>query len=98
MWDADEAMRTCRQEQLDKSEADLKAIVGKLIAGYGDDPERVGALKAANEAWLPFRDAECELLTIDSASGTMFDVYLTVCLTEQNIKRIAQMQWLVDHP
>ncbi len=98
MWSSDEAMRACRQEQLDKSEADLAAIVGRLSVGYGDDPERVAALKAANDTWLRFRDAECELLNIDSASGTMYDVYLTECLSGKNVERIAQMQWLLDHP
>ena len=93
----DEAMWTCRHEQLDKSEADLTAIVGELNASYDAD-ERTGPLKAAHDAWLRFRDAECKLLTIDSASGTMFDLYWTRCLTEQNVKRITQMQWLVEHP
>ena len=93
----DEAMWTCRHEQLDKSEADLTAIVGELNASYDGD-ERTGPLKAAHDAWLSFRDAECKLLTIDSASGTMFDLYWTRCLTEQNVKRITQMQWLVEHP
>jgi len=93
----DEAMWNCRHEQLDKSEADLKAIVGELNASYEGD-ERTGPLQAAHDAWLRFRDAECKLLTIDSASGTMFDLYWMSCLTEQNVKRIAQMQWLVEHP
>ena len=93
----DQAMWTCRHEQLDKSEAELAAIVADLNASYDGD-ERAAPLKAANDAWLAFRDAECKLLTIDSASGTMFDLYWTRCLTEQNVKRIAQMQWLVDHP
>ena len=93
----DEAMWTCRHEQLDKSEAELTAIVGELTASYEGD-ERTGPLKEAHDAWLRFRDAECKLLTIDSASGTMFDLYWTSCLTEQNVKRIAQMRWLVDRP
>jgi uncharacterized protein YecT (DUF1311 family) len=93
----DEAMWTCRHEQLDKSEADLAAIVGKLNASYDGD-ERTGPLKAAQDAWLSFRDAECKLLTIDSASGTMFDLYWMSCLTKQNVQRIAQMRWLADHP
>ena len=93
----DEAMWNCRREQLDKSEADLKAIVGELNASYDGD-ERADPLQAAQDAWLRFRDDECKLLTIDSAAGTMFDLYWMSCLTEQNVKRIAQMQWLVEHP
>jgi uncharacterized protein YecT (DUF1311 family) len=93
----DEAMWNCRREQLDKSEADLKAIVGELNASYDGD-QRADPLQAAQDAWLRFRDAECKLLTIDSAAGTMFDLYWMSCLTEQNVKRIAQMQWLVEHP
>jgi uncharacterized protein YecT (DUF1311 family) len=94
----DEEVRTCRLEQLDRSEADLAAIVALLNANYEDDSPRADALKAAHEAWLRFRDAECKLMTIDSVSGTMFDVYWNVCLIEQNVRRIAQMQWLVDNP
>jgi uncharacterized protein YecT (DUF1311 family) len=94
----DETMWNCRHEQLDRSAADLEAIIGELIAGYGDDPERGAALKAAHESWIRFRDAECRLLTIDSASGTMFDLYWASCLTEQNVHRIAQMRWLAEHP
>jgi uncharacterized protein YecT (DUF1311 family) len=93
----DEAMWTCRHEQLDKSEAELTAIVRQLNASYDGD-ERTAVLKAAQAAWLPFRDAECKLLTIDSASGTMFDLYWMSCLTEKNVQRTAQMRWLLEHP
>jgi uncharacterized protein YecT (DUF1311 family) len=93
----DEAMWTCRREQLDKSEAELTAIVRELNASYDGD-ERTPLLKAAHDAWLPFRDAECKLLTIDSASGTMFDLYWMSCLTGKNLQRIAQMRWLAEHP
>jgi uncharacterized protein YecT (DUF1311 family) len=93
----DEAMRTCRREQLDKSEADLAAIVDKLNASYDGD-ERTAPLQAAHDAWLRFRDAECKLLTIDSASGPMFDLYWMSCLTKQNVQRIAQMRSLAENP
>lgn len=50
------------------------------------------ALQVAQQKWIPFRDAECELARFDAYGGTMATMLALGCLTNQTARRIKDLQ------
>ena len=95
----DAAMRSCRQDQLDRAKAELKDTVTQLSAslaeGYDQQPK---ALARAQEDWARFVESECKFTEFESLQGTMGDVYETVCQTALYQARIARLKEILDSP
>ena len=84
----DQDLRTCRRNALNASQAQLDRTVEALHSTLQkDQPVKTRLLEEAQESWTRFRDAECRLVTVDSASGTAADLYIASCLTELNGQR-----------
>ena len=95
----DETMRACRQAQFDASEQRLRETYEKLHANdMQSQPKRAELLAVVQAAWRAFRDVECRLQNYDSASGTAYDLYLLVCLTQLNDARASQLQAMIEQP
>jgi uncharacterized protein YecT (DUF1311 family) len=95
----DAAMRSCRAEQLARSSESLTLALSQLRDSLaGSDEPKLKFLNEAQEAWDVFHEAECRLLTADSASGTAFDMYWSACLTSMNRKRLAEIETLISEP
>ncbi|MCJ2035778.1 lysozyme inhibitor LprI family protein [Methylobacterium sp. J-068] len=65
--------------------ADLKRADDAMNAAYGTLMERIGpkareGLRAAQKAWLPFRDQSCALEALGSEGGSIRPMILAGCL------------------
>lgn len=95
----DAAMRSCRAEELTRSSDSLNAALNQLRESLaGSDEAKLKFLNEAQDAWTVFHEAECRLLTADSASGTAFDMYWSACLTSFTKKRLAEIEILISEP
>lgn len=92
-------MRACRAKELTRSSDSLNLAVNQLRHSLaGSDEAKLMFLNEAQDAWAVFHEAECRLLTADSASGTAFDMYWSACLTSMNEKRLAEIEILISEP
>lgn len=55
------AMNNCAQRELEASDKDLNRVYRELQVRYKDDPDFLKKLRAAQSAWIKFRDAQLEM-------------------------------------
>jgi uncharacterized protein YecT (DUF1311 family) len=86
--------RACAKPRYDAAQAQVKALYDKLYTAYdADDRTR---LAAAQQAWLKFRDDECELETRDYTGGSMYRTVLSACYLGMTRDRIAHLKALAE--
>lgn len=95
------AMIKCADKDYRAADAALNAqwhktlkIVEKANKETGGDADLVKKLRAAERAWIAFRDAECKLRAAQVYGGTMQPVVSITCqteLTQQRTKALAKL-------
>jgi uncharacterized protein YecT (DUF1311 family) len=83
----------CEHLSLEQSEAELDALYRKRLADpdVRAEPDIVLALRASQEAWLKYRDAQCNWDTIETRGGNLRPMQIDACangLTEARIKEL----------
>ncbi len=82
-------MAACAQDDLAKEDKNLNKVYGaylKKMQSLDADmvatpPDTaVGRLKAAQRAWIAFRDAECPLESVDNMGGSIEHILIPACL------------------
>jgi uncharacterized protein YecT (DUF1311 family) len=68
------------------------AITSRYAGADPDTVEILSRLKKAQRAWLPFRDAQCELEASDSLGGTNEGVIFNSCLYQQTVARVKTLR------
>ena len=68
------------------------AIAAQYAGAEPDNAEILSRLKSAQRAWIPFRDAQCELEAADSLGGSNEGVILNSCLYQQTAARIKALR------
>jgi uncharacterized protein YecT (DUF1311 family) len=83
----------CAQVEFDNSDAELSALYRKLLAqpDMRSDAEAAKTLKDSQDAWLKFRDAQCEWETLDSRGGTLRPLQVSGCARVLTKERITQL-------
>lgn len=77
----------------DKALNQAYSTIMKRLAG--NDGQR-DLLKAAQRAWIAFRDAECAFAVDPSQQGTIFPMLMTQCLNGVTQGRLEQLQKYLD--
>lgn len=86
-------MNSCESIAFDNSDAELAALYRKLLAQpeVRSDKEAAAILKVSQDAWLKFRDAQCEWESVDSRGGTIHSMIVSGCariLTNERVKQL----------
>jgi uncharacterized protein YecT (DUF1311 family) len=55
------AMNNCAQRELEASDTELNRVYRELQVRYKDEPDFLKKLRAAQSAWIKFRDAQLEM-------------------------------------
>ena len=83
-------MNRCAYEEYQKADAELNKVYRqlqpKLVAGHDEK------LKAAQRAWLAFRDAHCECESFAFEGGSMQPFLRSSCLEQATRDRTKQLQ------
>lgn len=86
----DAAMTECYNIELSVQDGRLnqayKMVMQRLPAA------RKTALRNKERAWIKRRDAVCQRHAAPEAGGTMYDVMLSSCLVDENIKRTIALE------
>ena len=81
-------MNICANQSYERADGELNVkyqeIVRRMQGGSG-----VALFRAAQRAWIPFRDAECAFFASTYEGGSMQPMAMSVCLEDVTRKRIA---------
>jgi len=82
-------MNVCSAQAFLRKDTELNVVYKKVMQSI--DPSRRPKLRAAQRAWLAFRDAQCEFEGSESEGGTMKPTLVNRCKSEVTAARIAQL-------
>jgi uncharacterized protein YecT (DUF1311 family) len=75
------ALEACARSELDEADRQLNAAYQAVIARHPGDPTFVERLRAAQRAWMAFRDAELEAIYPDQDEPLLHGTALSLCRT-----------------
>jgi uncharacterized protein YecT (DUF1311 family) len=83
-------MTQCAGKAYKAADAVLNQVYPKLVAMLDD--EEKAQLKTAQEAWLKYRDANCEFVADQFKGGTMRPMMYALCLEDVTKKRTSELR------
>jgi uncharacterized protein YecT (DUF1311 family) len=91
---AQQDMNICATEDFNKADAKLNTVYRALAANL-EGKER-DELKAAQRAWLSYRDAECTFTIRENEGGSIYPMMWSGCLKQKTDIRIKELQEHLD--
>lgn len=85
-------MNDCAARAFDAADADLNRTYGDVVAQLTDDPAGLGKLRAAERAWVAFRDAECGFAAKGVETGSIYPMILFACRQAMTEDRLATLK------
>lgn len=73
-----------------RADTELNALYRDLVAKI--DAQGKAALRNAQQAWLKFRDAECDFETRDAEGGSIHPMVMNQCLEDLTRQRNQQLK------
>lgn len=89
-------MNTCAGRNLDVADAALNDAYRKIVVRLAQDTEAIGQLRAAQRAWIAFRDAECAFAASSVEGGSIYPMIHADCLREATEARTAALHTYLD--
>jgi uncharacterized protein YecT (DUF1311 family) len=89
-------MRDCAGKEYKAADAELNTVYKQLMASLSDHPYEA-ALKTAQQAWLKYRDANCEFEAFDNRGGTIYPVVYNSCLAVMTRARTKELREQLEH-
>lgn len=86
----------CLVDHHQRSDREMGWVYNSLIAAMqGFEPEDVPRLRAAQRAWIAFRDADCEVAQFRDRGGREELIYQAECLILRTQSRTSELNhWL----
>ncbi len=89
-------LNQCYGSEYRKADSELNALYKKILSEYADDPRFIEKFKAAQRAWIKFRDAEMEALFPHGDEpqyyGSVYPMCDSIWLTTLTRERIDQLR------
>jgi len=84
-------MNICADKDYQVSDTKLNAVYAKVMAALGDENYKT-KLKAAERAWVAYRDTECTFETAENEGGSIHPLVYSGCLTKLTNARTKDLQ------
>jgi uncharacterized protein YecT (DUF1311 family) len=84
-------MRDCAGKEYKQADAELNKAYKQVMSKL-DDEGHQAALKIAQQAWIKYRDTNCEYESYLNQGGTAYSVVHTGCLTRMTKERTAALR------
>lgn len=81
-------MNLCMSREAKESDERLNLVYARLMEALAEPR----SLRAAQRAWIAFRDAECKFQTAASKGGSIHNFSVTLCLMQLTEQRIAALE------
>ena len=85
-------MRDCAGREYKQADDELNRVYRKLMAKIGNDEGRKTALKTAQQAWIKYRDANCDFASYLNRGGTIEPVIRYNCMTSMTVSRTKELR------
>jgi uncharacterized protein YecT (DUF1311 family) len=83
-------LNLCASQAFQRADAELNKLYQQLMQGAGAAEK--GKLRAAQLAWLKFRDAHCEYEAFGNTGGSIYPMVYGFCLAEVTGERVKQFR------
>jgi uncharacterized protein YecT (DUF1311 family) len=83
-------LNLCASQAFQKADAELNKLYQQLMKGAGAAEK--AKLRAAQLAWLRFRDAHCEYEAFGNRGGSIYPMVYSFCLEEVTRERVRQFR------
>jgi uncharacterized protein YecT (DUF1311 family) len=84
-------MRDCAGREYKQADDELNRVYRQLMAKL-DDEGRKTALKTAQQAWIKYRDANCDFASYLNRGGTKEPVVRYNCMTGMTVARTKELR------
>lgn len=85
-------MNGCAGRNFAAADADLNTLYRQVTERLAGDAEGLGKLKAAERAWVAFRDAECAFAAMSVEGGSIYPMILLGCRETMTRERISALR------
>lgn len=80
-------MNTCAAQEYQRTDAALNSAYREVMARLTDNAPARAKLRAAQRAWIGFRDAECAYVSSATEGGSVQPMVRNQCLTHMTSER-----------
>jgi uncharacterized protein YecT (DUF1311 family) len=80
-------MNACAGRNFDRADAELNRVYGEVTARLGGDAAGLGRLRAAERAWVAFRDTECDFAAVAVEQGSIHPMIWAGCREAMTLDR-----------
>lgn len=87
-------MNQCAGEEYKKADAQLNKVYEKVLARA--EAAQKTQLKAAQNAWIRFRDTDCAFQTSATEGGSIHSMMLAQCMQIKSQARTKELEALLD--
>jgi len=84
-------MKQCSARKFKKADDELNKVYQQLMSKLDDEGHKA-SLKAAQLAWLKYRDSNCDFEGYLNRGGSIYSVVVTECMTSMTTSRTEQMR------
>lgn len=90
---------SCRETGYNDANNKLASLVNKLSENYAkNEPKLKPVFLEAQNKWEAFINSECDFQNYYSRGGSGYNAYFLICMESQILKRITQLQYVLDRP
>jgi uncharacterized protein YecT (DUF1311 family) len=95
-------MNQCAARDANEADAGLNLIWKEVVASYekmdrdSGSNEGVKRLRAAQRAWMAFRDAECAVAGYEALGGSMESMLVSGCVAQLTKRRAAELRQMLS--
>lgn len=90
------AMTACAARSYQAADAGLNRVFHEIRARLGDDADTRNLLRRSEQAWVAFRDAECDFAASATAGGSAYSMTRDLCLADLTAARSTRLQQYLD--
>jgi uncharacterized protein YecT (DUF1311 family) len=84
-------MKQCAAKQYRQADDELNKVYRQLMSKLDDEGHKT-ALKTAQQAWLKYRDTNCDFESYLNRGGSIYSVVVTSCMTSMTTARTKEMK------
>ena len=84
-------MRDCTGKEYKQADAELNEVYKQLMSKLEDEGHQA-SLKSTQQAWIRYRDTNCEYESYLSRGGTIYSVVHTGCLMRMTKERTTELR------
>jgi uncharacterized protein YecT (DUF1311 family) len=84
-------MKLCAAKRFKQADDELNSVYRRLMSKLDDEGHKT-ALRTAQQAWLKYRDSNCDFESYLNRGGTIYSVVVTHCMASMTSSRTKELK------